>query len=249
MKTPSLLTVALAAGLCACLGSFAQSEPAADRDAPGRERPQHPPPGSPFAGDFHAQRHGPDGPPGGTERASVEQWMMELKERNPEEFEKMRRMREEDPEAFRQALHDKVRKVRAAFIAGRYPQLHAAIMALPPEERDWILGRLQQHGPHAELRETGRRPSPEMEGLEKNAGELARAYRQAENPQDKRRIRAELSGVLEKLFDQREAMRARELENMERKIDALKADIEKRKSHRAEIIEARVKNLTEGESP
>lgn len=61
------------------------------------------------------------------ERRPVVRLMALLKEKNPEEFERLQKLRQEDPKAFREALHDMLRRARDE-------KRNAPEGAPPPEE-------------------------------------------------------------------------------------------------------------------
>jgi hypothetical protein len=170
-----------------------------------------------------------------------------MQSRDPEEFERLQKMHSENPEAFREALREKVRTGRAATLERRFPQLYEAVMSLPPKDREWAISRLLEGGPQGPGRDASRFRSPEMEALENKAAELARSYRRATGEDEKARIRRELRAVLAEGFDRREELRTREVQEMQRRMAALAGELENRKAKRDEIIDRRLKELTEGE--
>jgi hypothetical protein len=132
MKTWIPLTCLLATSLWA--------QPPPDRPGPGPERSMS-----------KSHRFESDGPgrPGGPE--AVERWLNAQKEKNPEEFERLRILRAEDPEAFRAHMRERVEHLRKRAEEGRVgpppPRLREEVQAVrnaaTPEEREAALAALR----------------------------------------------------------------------------------------------------------
>ncbi len=86
----------------------------------------------------------PSDRPGPGRPEAVERWLKVQKEKNPEDFERLRLLREEDPEAFRAHMRDRVEHVRKRTDHRRGappgPRLREELQAIhdaaTPEERE-----------------------------------------------------------------------------------------------------------------
>jgi hypothetical protein len=172
--------------------------------------------------------------------------MKEMEQRDPEEFARLRRLHDENPEAFREALREKVQKGRMASIGRRFPHLAEVIQSLPPEERNWLVERLD-HGPFSgPPGERFSKRDEELDRLERRSSELAGAWRAADSEPRKAELRAELGRTLSAAFDRREALQAKDLEAMERRLDAIRRACDERRANREKVIESRITELLEG---
>lgn len=167
-------------------------------------------------------REGPDGQP-----PPIQQLMQHWKNKNPEEFERMQKLREEDPQAFRQALQRKLENARRERGMG------------PPDGGEF--GR--RIGPDGGDLEG----NPRMRESEEQIRKLAQAWRDATTEDEKARAKEALQAELSKAFDLREAARAERLVHMEKKLNELRAVMEERRAQREAIIEKRLRELTSGE--
>lgn len=198
------LTLALAASL-----SWAQPEPVDNPPPPPGPGELLPPPG------------GPEGQPPPPVQLLMQHW----KNNNPAEFERMKKLREDDPEAFREELHRKLEKAR--------------------EERGF--GRRGGPGgrgsPDGELLP----PNPELQAAENKVRERVEAWRAADSEEGKAQARAALQDALRESFDLREQARRERLAQMEKKMNELRSSLEKRQQQRQAIIDKRLQELTEGD--
>lgn len=166
--------------------------------------------------------------PGG-EPPPIQRLMQHWKERNPEEFERMKALREQDPAAFRRELQRKLAEARETHSQGRRLMNEMGMRGGPGGPGD------------------DREPmSPEMRAAELQIRQLAEAWRKATAPEEKERLTAELKVALSKAFDQREQMRAQRLADMEKKLNELRTVMDERRSRRDAIIEKRLQELTDG---
>lgn len=210
-----------------------------------------PPPGPPPGGQ-HVGGRGPE---------MVDRWLEQLKEKNPAEYERLVKLRDEDPDAFHKELRGKLRKEQSRLFMDKYPQLKEAVMALPPDERDAIMGRLMQPqgqgpgpgGPGGPGMERGMGPgggdmrTPEIEAQQEATRTAAAAYKSASTPEEKEKARAELKAGLGKLFDLREQQRAKDIEKFDKHLAGLKEKLAKRQANRDQIIEKRLQEITGGD--
>jgi len=197
---------------------------------------------------------------GGRGPEMVERWLEQLKAKNPAEYERLMKLRDEDPEAFHKELRTKLRKEQGRAFMDKHPQLKEAVMALPPDERDAIMGRLLQPpgqgpgpdgpggpGPQRGMGPGGDMRTPEIEAQQEAMRTLAAAYKSAATPEEKEKARAELKAGLGKLFDLREQERAKDIEKFDKHLTELKAKLAKRQANRDQIIEKRLQEITGGD--
>ena len=219
--------------------------------------------------DMDAMREGMM-PPGEPEQdgqrgrpAAIDRWLQKLQQENPEEFAALQKLRKEDPMAFRRAMHERLLKQRLKDAVEEYPQLQQAFMSMPEEERMEALKKLtfiagppgMRHGGQGPKGQQGGMrggPGPERDSatrqLEDQSGALARAYREASDPAEKEKILADLRGKLEQIFDAREQERLQHIDRAEKEMARLKEMLENRRARKAEIIDRRLKDLTEDNS-
>lgn len=197
---------------------------------------------------FHRQ-----GPPA-TEGEHIDKWLAMLKERNPEEFEKMQRMRQDNPEEFRRHLHQKLQEVRMRGGSMRErPQVMKVLRDLPAEDREWVMQRLQSGGTGMAV--DGRRGfpdfrhvmSPEIEQGERRCRELARTVRDATTEGAKVAAKQELRGQIAIVFDLREKQRAEMVRTIDEKVAKLRQQLEERKNRREQLIDEEVQKSISGD--
>jgi hypothetical protein len=243
------LPVLLIAAFVLCAPS---SVPAQDAMAP--PPPDGPSPelipsddGTPPPGDFEPEMGRGRGPAHSGEM--LDRWMERLSTRNPQEYERLQKLRAEDPEAFRHALHSRLREERAMAGLRDLPKLKEFIRSLSPEERDEVLRRFAappggRGGPH------GFQPgmNPEIRDLERETMELSKAYRESADAAQKEKIRTDLKTKLGALFDLRESERQAHVEQIEKDLANLKNSLTDRQARREEIIERRLTELTDGDA-
>jgi len=233
---------------------------AAPRPAPGQETdpeqaPSHPPgapPSHPRRGELPppgrgdaeepARDHHP--PPRRHHRRPLERWMHRLQQRDPEEFERLRRLQAEDPEAFYHEMERRVRRHRVRSRLEAAPRLHDFLMNLPPKERTAVLDNLAQP---ARIPKWWANGDAEVARLEEMAWELAGAYRSATDEAKREEVQSELRHTLNRLFELREEQRRAVVQRLEEKLDRLKASLAKREADREQIIERRLQELTESD--
>ncbi len=116
-----------------------------------------------------------------------------------------------------------------------------------PHERGEIVRRIAEETGHlAEMR--GRDPERfdvilQRRRLERSTHHLGARVREAKDPAEKERLAGELRATLAQLFDVREALRDREIQDIEARLAELKALAAKRRAHKTEIIDHRIKEL------
>jgi hypothetical protein len=181
--------------------------------------PLEPPPGPP-PGMYEPEMGPPPSPEtfrgGQSEATFVDRWLARLKEKQPEEYERLQKLRETNPDEFRQELHEKLMQEKMRF-----------------GSRD---------GRH------GRPPmNPEIMKLENEALDLSKTYRQTTDAAQKEQIGKDLRQKLEVLFDLREKDRQELIRRIEADLANLKESVDQRQKNRDQIIDRRLKELTEGD--
>jgi regulator of sigma D len=85
-----------------------------------------------------------------------------------------------------------------------------------------------------------------MDALQRASGKLAGDYRAATTADEKEKIKTELKANISKLFDMREQKREQEIARFDQHLTELKSRLEKRKANRDQIIEKKLKEMTDG---
>ena len=72
------------------------------------------------------------------EASFVDQWLDHLKEKDPDEYARLQKLRETSPDEFRQALHEKLKQERSRYQLGRHnrPPISPEIAQLEKETMD-----------------------------------------------------------------------------------------------------------------
>ena len=147
----------------------------------------------------------------------VDRWLDRLKAKNPEEYERLQKLRQEDPLEFRRTLHEYLRQER-----------------MKGGARDF------RHGKQPPM-------NPEIRKLEEEIGRIARTYRETTDPEKQNQIRVELRMEVQALFDLRETERLEHIQRIEADLANLKITLDQRRKNRDRIIEQRLKELTNSE--
>jgi hypothetical protein len=191
-------------------------------------------------------------PPGDSRRHEpppVERWLEHLKIRNPIEYERLTRLRQENPDAFARELQQRLQTERGMSIIRAHARLQEFFDTLPPQEQTDLLqqlARAPRHGggpPPDELR----MDNPRTAQLEKEVQELARTYRDQPDPDEQERIRQQIKTRLGAIFDQRLADREQTVARYEQRLQEMQRQIEKRRSNRERIIERRLEEVLDGQ--
>lgn len=233
---------------------------AAQPQGDGQRQPSN---GGPSGGPDR-QRYHKDGRP--SDGGYIDQWLDMLRSRNPEEFEKMRKLREENPDEFHRLLRQRLQDMRMKFQPGGslndHPKVMEALKNLPPEDRDWVMQRLQSQPGGGYMGSPGmgfdrrggltdlkRVMTPEIARAEEKTRELSRKYRAAQNDQERDAVLGELRANLGEQFDLTEKARGDQLRQIEEKIPKLRQQLEDRLARRDELIETRLKEVIAGDGP
>jgi hypothetical protein len=155
-------------------------------------------------------------PPQGerSEAPFVDRWLDRMKEKHPEEYARLQKLRETSPEEFRQALHEKLAQEKMRF------RSHDGEHGRPPPM------------------------NPEIMKSEKEAMDISMTYRQTTDAAQKELIRKDLRQKLEVLFDLREKDRQEHIRRIEVDLANLKKSVDQRQKNREQIIDRRLQELT-----
>lgn len=162
------------------------------------------------------------------------QWMLELSENDPAEYERLQRLRRENPRAFRETMREQLENSAMERLEKNRPAVYAALIQLSPEDRSWVLERMAGHGRHPP--ENGR----DHNRLKTGSRELIRDYRDAENDSERAAIRARLSEELGRLYDRRLEERRDQLENIQARIRDMEAAVAEGEQNREAFIQERL---------
>ncbi len=257
--------------LLAAVQASAQVEPPPPgEEAPWMMEPEPPPHGEP-GGDEMDRPRGPPmverGEPGegrGNKKQGfvpgeiVDRYLGRLRERNPEEFDRLMELRKQDPIAFRGELQKKLLQERMRKIGEERPAIVEAIKSLPQADRDWLMGRLMMPQGPGEGRMMppregggpgGREPDRKaMMESENKLREKAQAFRNAATDEERNTLKEDLRKELAAVFDLKAGARKEELARLEAQVSKFKETLEKRNQNRDAIIDKRLKELTEGDA-
>ncbi|MCX7006744.1 MAG: hypothetical protein NTY53_05775, partial [Kiritimatiellaeota bacterium] len=178
--------------------------------------------------------------------SAVEAWMKRLQERNPDEFERLSKLRTENPEGFQKVLKERLVKVRDSKKLEDLPHVKAFMEKMPTEEREQFLKRLREGG--GKIREEWAKHNANLDKFEQDARKLVAAYKTA-NVDDKKKLRADLKKNVGETFELREKARQEVIQRVEGQLAKLKKDSEKRKADREAIVESRLKELLADTTP
>jgi hypothetical protein len=167
----------------------------------------------------------------------VEEILERLADERPELHERLMRLREENPERFRDELSDLARD-RAVF---QYLRHH---------EEEGEIDEEQERREMEELRER----HPEQfklierdEELTETTVELAEEIRGAEEGDERNELKGKLRDLLNEQFDVRMAIRRFEAKELQRHLKELTAALERRAKNKAALIERRMTELLDPE--
>lgn len=166
-------------------------------------------------------------PPGFQPASPLHRIMQEMRQNNPEEFNRLQALRMNDPAAFRKEARVIVQQAMLEKIKGERPAIHDALSRLSEEDRDWLFDRIS--GPL--FGGSGRLP-PGMEKVKRgdddrdiNRG-LIRKYRQSDSAEERDAIREQLRRQLSDQYDQRLEERKAQIDEAEQKLTQVKKSLE-----------------------
>jgi len=143
---------------------------------------------------------------------------------NPEEVREW--LKENEPETFRRLMQFQG--------DGRRPEAMRILNEAAPRMRELSELKLRDPNAYAKLMD--------MRRLERESVEQAEAVRRA-TPEQRESAMAVLKETLNKLFDTREEVRARELAELKRRVEALEKAVKDRRAAKDRIVEKRRREL------
>ena len=170
--------------------------------------------------------------------AYLERMMSELERRNPEEFKRLKQLRELDPQAFRAELRKKLQEMR------RNQQKHGDM-----DPRDLNAPGGMRPGERSDVGCPRMSDDPQRKAREEDMGAVRTAvqkYRQSTDSAEKKNIEEDLRARIVRMVEQRHQERTRRIEQFEQELKRMKADLERMKSEKNEIIEGHLKEILEG---
>ena len=147
----------------------------------------------------------------------VDRWLDHLKVKKPEEYMRLQKLRKEDPSEFNRVLHEHLWR-----------------------EQTKMGMREFRHGKQPPM-------NPEIRKLEEETDQMSRAYRETTDPEKQKQFRVELRMKVQALFDLRETERLEHIQQIEADLANLKTTLDQRRKNRDQIIERRLKELTDGD--
>ncbi|MCD5397508.1 hypothetical protein LR003_01065 [candidate division NPL-UPA2 bacterium] len=139
-----------------------------------------------------------------------------LEENRPEEFERLTRLRERSPSEYRRILGRFGKRIR----------------------RRRFLEDLKKEDPERYEKVV------HIKELERESRQLARKYREINDPEEREIIRANLNNLLSEIFDLRQEERETETKRLERELKRLREKIIRRWENKEAIVNRRLKEMT-----
>ncbi len=163
----------------------------------------------------------------GGPRRPTERWMEGIRERDPDAYRRLSRLREEAPEAFGAELRRRIQVRAVETLLSRHPALNRYLQSLPPLERDLLLESFRQLA-------AGRigRPS---EAAEEPGVRGARRRGPEREPSAPARPRAEIKAELA-AYDRQTERYAAEVERVRRQLQQLEQMLETRRTRREHAV-------------
>lgn len=170
----------------------------------------------------------------------VDRLMETIRAENPEEFKRLTKMREQDPEQFRLELRRKLIELRRA----RGEEGHGPRRPRPdagsdePGDRPPRGERPTPDGPEGPGE---KHPAPWAEWQELR--ELAQQHREAEAPRQKERLERAIRTKIGELHERRQQERRARIERFEQELERMKSDLQRLDEERDTLIERRFQEL------
>lgn len=175
----------------------------------------------------------------------MERWMERLRENDPETYQRMADLREEQPVAFRMELRRRVHEARWMHrVREEQPGFYDYLQGLPAGERAELCRFLEQTA--GEVDEGRRSPrrllQPRLEG-DGELREQVEDWKAAETPEEREAIAAKFRAHLRELFDERTAEQKEEIERAEKQVERLRHLLQQREENRDQWIERLISRL------
>ncbi|HMP73709.1 MAG TPA: hypothetical protein PKE55_10645 [Kiritimatiellia bacterium] len=176
---------------------------------------------------LHAQP--PHDPNPAMARPGLEQWLERLRERDPQEHQRLLELQQSDPSAFREEIAERVRGHRHRVLESRPVRKHL-------HQRYGLDALIElQHALEQMRREQRETVQP-----------LLRAYRAADNPAEQTEIRAKLREELRLGSTTRLNLEQEALLNLRSFLDEMDNDLHRRKNNQEIWVEKRLEELLSG---
>lgn len=175
----------------------------------------------------------------GRAHAPLHQWMNQLREQDPAEFERLQELRLRDPEAFRTLAREQLQTRALERLRRERPAIYDAFTNLPEEDRRWLAERLLRPGPGSPDA-----PPPDDRGPRQDTPAIdrdtVRAYKRAATDAERAPLRAELARQLGDAYDRQLAERQRQLTDAEEKMAAIRAALDAGEKGKQAFIEQKL---------
>jgi hypothetical protein len=166
--------------------------------------------------------------PGVFER-TAERYLEALKRERPGDFERLVRLRRENPDEFRREMRRRWEERERREAPAERPPIQARHIENPTAKPERP----------SEPVETRASSAQQVDQIMAEVERLAERYRQAD-PAQRESIAAKVKQLVTRAFELREQERMQRVQRMERELQALKEELQRRQQHRKEIIERKV---------
>ncbi len=172
----------------------------------------------------------PFGPPSESDfkEGAVLRWLDRLREAHPEEFARMRHLRETQPEKFREEMRRRIQR------------------RLLIEEGGSPFAKAEEGGPRREAKPPPRlERDPEMERLERELVALVREFHSTDAPERREEIQRRIRNLIREAMERREAVWAARVRQMRRELTDLEERLDRWRENRDATIEQRLQMMLE----
>ena len=150
------------------------------------------------------------------------QWIEKFKESNPQEFERLKTLREQDPEAFREEMKKLIQKSFGEHMGSQMggPQMGGPQMGMGGGQ----LGGLRSE-------------------KEKEAAELVRKYHESKDNGAKEELKGKITDLAKQSFDESQEQQKKSLQSMEERLKKMKEELGKRETNKDDVVKFRLENM------
>jgi len=187
------------------------------------------------------------GRPGGSPHRYTEKFLERIKEQNPEEYARLIKLKDNDPQAFHEELTNRLFESRIKRCFQVHPGLNDYFRSLPPEEQQRITRTFfgsPRYGDRYGKRQRSHGNKKTSEKLKK----LVKKYKQAETAEDQEQLKAKIIEELEKEFNRRSRQRKKDVTRLEKQLLHFKEKLELREENRDAILLRRFDELTRNDA-
>ena len=165
--------------------------------------------------------------------------MEHLKQERPAEYERLNKLRADNPEKFREALRSRLQELRKRLPDGG--ALARPEAGTPPRGDAQAARGKGDRGakPDARSRAAAEVPhpiSPEAQELQDHLRKLVTSYHAAKTDDERKAVENRIRETLSRSFEQRDRDRAQRIERMEQDLNRLREETNARKQNREDII-------------